>query len=196
MLSPCLRSCLIPAVPGWPWPWFLLSPVPGLLTDAVTSPGSADPSWWGHCLCWSYPWPLAHPPLGTAPPSLFPDKQDKSLLNLQQDKFWITIKKTSQLWPFFKVPFSPNFPEPVRCLQQTQFNLNSWVIKLNSFGVFCFWFFFPLSWVAPECICMVLHNYSWHLLFKTLWNCCSVADLTIKFKLAVSGGPTNPAAPL
>lgn len=149
MSSPCLHSCLTPAVPGWPWPWFMPSPVPWLLIDAVTSPWLCWTQLVRALLCWSYPWPLAHPPLGAAPLSLFPDKQDKSLLNLQQGKFWITIKKISQLWPFFKVPSSPNFLEPVRCLQQPQFNRNSLVIKLKDFGsgVFFTFNFFPPEWL-------------------------------------------------
>lgn len=71
-LSPVVSSASSPvsssAAPGWTWLWFISNPV----SEAADRPC---------CQPWSLLTPLSL------------DKQDKSLLKLQQDKFRITIKK-------------------------------------------------------------------------------------------------------
>lgn len=111
-LSPTVSLALSPvsscAAPGWTWPWFMPSLVSGAADRCCYQPLALP----APLTCCVRGWTLIGEgiacagvtlgswlilPWGAAPLTLFPDKQDKSLMKLQEDKFRITIKKTCQL---------------------------------------------------------------------------------------------------
>lgn len=52
--------------------WQMLLPAPGSASPAHVLCARLNPDRWGHCLYWSHPWLLAHPPLGSSPTDTVP----------------------------------------------------------------------------------------------------------------------------